>query len=313
MLSTNLFNNIDLSRKREQQIDTLKVFNENVTEIIFDKEYSVEFPTKAGNLSLVIELGSKFPFEKPTMKICPRITHKWVETTGEIVLAPGLMNYTIHSDLGRVVQVIRREFELDQSLTLANGGNNNGFSGNIAIGSAKNAITSLSNDVEFFSLAKLTSAELLRLNNNVDCLDEFISELPSIEASNKNIENTITKIMDLANSNMSKEEPINNLRLEISKQLETIETYQKSYAGLSTKYVKLSEKYSPQSISDNLKKAALKCDEESERIAEQFLNGDIDCDKFLQVYVKSRTVSYTRKAKEDRLNYQLKQLKEAGF
>uniref|UniRef100_A0A2S2PBM0 Vacuolar protein sorting-associated protein 37A n=1 Tax=Schizaphis graminum TaxID=13262 RepID=A0A2S2PBM0_SCHGA len=312
MLSTNLYNNIDLSRKREQQIDTLKVFNENVSEISFDKEYSVEFPTKAGNLSLVIDLGPKFPFEKPTMKICPRINHKWVDTNGQIVLAPGLMNYTIHSDLGRVVQVIRREFELDQSLTLANGGSD-GFSGNITIGCKKNAITSLSNDMEFLSLAKLTSAELLRLNNNVDCLDEFISELPSIEASNKNIENTITKIMDLANSNMSKEEPISNLRSEISKQLETIETYQKSYAGLSAKYVKLSEKYSPQSISDNLKKAAIKCDEESERIAEQFLNGDIDCDKFLQVYIKSRTVSYTRKAKEDRLNYQLKQLKEAGF
>ncbi|KAL5236433.1 hypothetical protein ACI65C_003843 [Semiaphis heraclei] len=313
MLSTNLYNNIDLARKREQQIDTLKVFNENVTEISFDKEYTVEFPTKAGNLSLFIYLGLKFPFEKPTMKIYPRITHKWVDTTGEIVLAPGLTNYTIHSDLGRVVQIIRREFELDQSLTLANGDNDDGFSGNIAIGSVKNAITSLSNDVELFSLTKLTSAELLRLNNNVDCLDEFISELPSIEASNKNIENTITKIMDLANSNMSKEEPIHNLRKEISKQLETIENYQKSYAGLSTKYVKLSEKYSPQSISDNLKKAALKCDEESERLAEQFLNGDIDCDKFLQVYVKSRTVSYTRKAKEERLNYQLKQLKEAGF
>lgn len=31
------------------------------------------------------------------------------------------LQFTIHSDLGRVVQVIRREFELDQSLTLVNG------------------------------------------------------------------------------------------------------------------------------------------------------------------------------------------------
>jgi len=64
----------------------------SVTEISFNKEYTVEFPTKAGHLSLVIYLGPKFPFEKPTMKICPRIIHKWVDTTGEIVLAPGLMN-----------------------------------------------------------------------------------------------------------------------------------------------------------------------------------------------------------------------------
>lgn len=48
---------------------------------------------------------------------------------------------------------------------------------------------------------------------------------------------------------MSKEEPMNNLKSEISKQLETIESYQKSYAALSTKYAELSEKYSPQSIS----------------------------------------------------------------
>jgi len=59
----------------------------------------------------------------------------------------------------------------------------------------------------------------------------------------------IISYLTFLDSNMSKEEPISNLRSEISKQLETIETYQKSYAGLSAKYVKLSEKYSPQSIS----------------------------------------------------------------
>jgi len=311
MLSTNMYNNIDLARKREQQIDTLKVFNENVTEINFDKEYSVECPTKAGNLSLIIDLGPTFPLEKPIMKVYPKIIHKWVDTNGQIVLAPGLMNFTIHSDLGRVVQVIRREFELDQSLILAN--DSNSFSVNVTTGSINNTTTSLTNDKEFGGLAKLTSTELLRLNNNVDCLDEFISELPSIEVSNKSIENTITKIMDLANSNMSKQEPMNKLRSEITNQLETIESYQKSYAALSTKYVKLSEKYSPQSISDNLKISALKCDEESERIAEKFLAGDMNCDEFLQIYVKSRTKSYIRKGKEDRLNYQLKQLKKAGF
>lgn len=48
---------------------------------------------------------------------------------------------------------------------------------------------------------------------------------------------------------MSKEEPINQLRSEISEQLKKIESYQKSYAALSSRYAKLSEKYSPQSIS----------------------------------------------------------------
>lgn len=47
---------------------------------------------------------------------------------------------------------------------------------------------------------------------------------------------------------MSKEDSINHLKTVISKQLETIELCQKSYAELSSDYVKLSEKYSPQSI-----------------------------------------------------------------
>lgn len=67
----------------------------SVTEISFDKEYSVEFPTKAGNLSLIVDLSPKFPLEKPRMKVCPRITHKWVDSTGQIVLAPGLINVRI--------------------------------------------------------------------------------------------------------------------------------------------------------------------------------------------------------------------------
>ncbi|XP_050534924.1 vacuolar protein sorting-associated protein 37A isoform X2 [Daktulosphaira vitifoliae] len=299
MLSPNPY--CPLSSKREKQIDTLKVFNENVTEINPGKEYSVEFNTKAGKLRFLIELSADFPLNKPEITVSPCIIHKWVDNSGKI--------YSIHSDLGRVVQVIRREFELDQSLELAN--NTNSFS--VISSFLNDTVTTLSNDMEFRSLTNLTSAELLRLNSDVDCLDEFISELPSIEASNKAIENTITKVMDLANSNISKEKPIDILKLEISKQLEKIELSQKSYSELTIKYAKLSEKYLPKSISNNLKEAALKCDEESERIAEQFLSGKMDCDMFLQIYLNSRTLSYTRKAKEERLSYQLKQLKDAGF
>ncbi|XP_050429020.1 vacuolar protein sorting-associated protein 37A [Adelges cooleyi] len=309
MLSSNMYNNLNLDRKREQQIDTLSVFNENVTEINPGKEYCVEFHTKVGKLKFIIQLSTEFPLEKPRIIVSPCITHQWVNNSGEIVRAPGLLNYTIHSDLGRVVQVIRREFELDQSLVLAN--NSNCVSG--MLGYDNKHIAALSKDTEFFSLTNLTSSELLRLKNNVDCLDEFISDLPSIEESNKTIENTITKVMDLANSNIAKEKSITNLKTDISNQLEKIVSSQNTYAELSSKYAKLSEKYLPQSIANNLKEAALKCDEESEKIAEQFLEGELDIDMFLQVYLKTRTLSYTRKAKEERLSYQLKQLKDAGF
>lgn len=67
----------------------------SVSEIVYDKEYSVEFPTKVGNLSLIVVLGPKFPLEKPTMKVCPRVSHNWVDSTGQVVLAPGLLNVSV--------------------------------------------------------------------------------------------------------------------------------------------------------------------------------------------------------------------------
>lgn len=69
----------------------------SVTEISFDKEYTVEFPTKVGNLSLIIDLDHKFPLEKPKIKVCPRVNHKWVDNTGQI-LAPGLINVRIFNN-----------------------------------------------------------------------------------------------------------------------------------------------------------------------------------------------------------------------
>lgn len=73
----------------------MNIFFISVTEMIFNKEYSVEFPTKVGNIKLIVDLGPKFPLEKPTITVCPRIIHKWVDSAGLIVLAPGLTNVRV--------------------------------------------------------------------------------------------------------------------------------------------------------------------------------------------------------------------------
>ena len=39
--------------------------------------------------------------------------HSWIDIrSGNVIGSPGLNNFSAHSDLGRVVQVIKREFEL---------------------------------------------------------------------------------------------------------------------------------------------------------------------------------------------------------
>lgn len=97
---------------RKRQIDTLKIFNEHVVEINENSEYCIEFHASGTNMSLNVILGPEFPTEKPTIYVNPPIVHAWVgENSNQVVGAPGLINYTQHSDLGRVVQAIIREFQ----------------------------------------------------------------------------------------------------------------------------------------------------------------------------------------------------------
>lgn len=97
---------------RKRQIDTLKVFNENVVEIKESSEYRIDFTVNQKNMCLNVILSPDFPNEKPSIFVNPPVLHPWVaENSNQIVGAPGLLNFTIHSDLGRVVQAIIREFQ----------------------------------------------------------------------------------------------------------------------------------------------------------------------------------------------------------
>ena len=67
------------------------------------------------------------------------------------------------------------------------------------------------------------------------------------------------------------------------------------------------------SLQDRLKSAAQAADAESEKIANAFLNREIDVEKFLQTYLNSRKLTQMRKTKEEKLSQQLQSLQQAGF
>ncbi len=104
---------------RQKQINTLMIFNQNVTELRPGIEYSVDFSVDADGrpplpLSIKVYLSPGFPeTERPTLRVEPScLAHPWLDpATGTVVGAPGLINYTVHSDLGRVVQAVKRELE----------------------------------------------------------------------------------------------------------------------------------------------------------------------------------------------------------
>ncbi|XP_038057902.1 vacuolar protein sorting-associated protein 37A-like [Patiria miniata] len=100
-----------LQEQRSKQIESLKALNPNVVELKRDVEYRVTFSVGAGatNIALHITLPPQFPQEKPLVKVSPPLRHPWISNTLTVIGCPGLNNFGVHTDLGRVVQSIIQE------------------------------------------------------------------------------------------------------------------------------------------------------------------------------------------------------------
>ena len=110
----------NLALDRRKQINTLLIFNENVTELVPNAQYRMDFTGggTCGPLTMFIQLPLNFPKEKPSIRIEPLgLHHSWLDRSGNVIGSPGLNKFSAHSDLGRVVQVIKREFELNPPIS----------------------------------------------------------------------------------------------------------------------------------------------------------------------------------------------------
>ncbi|KAJ8985501.1 hypothetical protein NQ317_015043 [Molorchus minor] len=318
---------------RKQQINTLKIFNDNVVELVEGEEYEIAFNSGGNQLCLKVYLGKDFPKEKPTLKVVPAVVHPWVDASGEVTSAPGLLNFTIHSDLGRVVQAVTREFQRTPP-PLSLNHSNNVVSPILGIIMKKRAspinYQSFSNmrsfspphmtqsnfvhqSTLFPELSQLSLEELQLLNENIDRQDEFISEIPQIKEQNKAVDDLIGQVEELADANMSKKAKLDELRSGIDSRVESITKLAFENERLHVIYQNISDKYSPRNIQEQIRLAAIKADLDSERVAESFLSGEVDIDKFITDFIKTKTLSQARKTKEEKLSHQLDELERAGF
>ncbi|XP_043496142.1 vacuolar protein sorting-associated protein 37A isoform X2 [Polistes fuscatus] len=411
--------NENVAVKRKRQIDTLKIFNDNVAELREDVEYQVQFNAGERRMAIMVSLSPEFPLEKPVLRVSPPINHPWCNEHSEITSAPGLLNFTVHSDLGRVVQAIIREFSknppqvieyvspgsakphrdlqgrnspsysLQQYIDIpptsynsyyntpfpqysTSGTNpciynyNNTNSGNTYItdnqsktfGSASQHSTysssSISNTLHnaspsryttnqhratyltytntnyhptlpscaqakvvqsfiFPELNNLSNEELKKLNEDEDRQDEFLEKHSQLKDINTAIEDTIYWVEKTAKANAAKEPELKQLQADVTEKIQTVAVLKARYDQLIQRYNKLSEIFTPDQIKECLRQAADESHEKSEKIAEDFLNGKVDVERFLSTYIECRKLGQARRTKEEKLAHQLNELKRAGY
>ncbi|KAK6642960.1 hypothetical protein RUM43_004462 [Polyplax serrata] len=292
---------------RKRQIDTLKVFNDNVTELKENEEYKVDFIVGDIPMCLIIHLPPEFPLEKPTIRVQPPVQHMWVNSNStDVDKAPGLLNFTVHSDLGRVVQVIIREFKIRPAVVV-------GCSSGILPDNPVVVTKVFNYTTSFPELLSLSNEELQLLNNNQDKLDEFVCSLKPCVDCNNLIESRFVDVESIARDNLSKQGRLENLKKQVLKQVEQAKALKASFDSKNKEFEKLCQQFQPLNICHVLRLEAINSDEESEVIAEKFLNKEIDIEQFLVEYIEKRKVSHIRKTKEEKLSNQLKELQRAGY
>ncbi|KAF7283478.1 vacuolar protein sorting 37A isoform X1 [Rhynchophorus ferrugineus] len=314
---------------RKQQINTLKIFNENVREVVADSEYEIPFQSGVNRLTMKISLGQDFPKEKPILAINPKIYHPWVNEKGFVIAAPGLVNFTVHSDLGRVVQAIIRELQRNPP-PLAK--NNNIVISNISVLDDEKKNNSNTQYMYNFSptvfssyshqrapnsliaeLNTLSLEELQFLNGNEDRLLEFIDEQDCIKEQQDLFDDLMHHIEELSENNLSKEQKLHQLQESVDSRLEDVSTLTFNNEKLYNVYQNLSQKYSPRNIQEELRKSAKQAEEDSDKIVDSFLQGDLDVDSFLNIFIRTKALCQLRKTKEEKLCQQLDHLEKAGF
>ncbi|XP_046440442.1 vacuolar protein sorting-associated protein 37A-like [Daphnia pulex] len=299
--------------KKKKQIDSLRVFIEDVQEI-HPGEYHVLFHSGNRELTIKIQLPPDFPTQKPLIWISPAIQHNWVTDNGRI-MSPGLVNYSEHSDLGQIVNAIIRELKkLPEIKTFPNGQN----------GVSSNRETFLSasqfSQQQYFpippfipELESLSRNQIKNLSENEDVLHQFVEELPQAEAASKDVQNHMDNVEKIARSVSDLKETWNVKRQKILEHYEMLNKLKQDWDSLNTQHHNLSQRYIPNNIEASLKQAASLADEKSEEIAEVFLSGQMDVDAFLSSYTASRTESHIRKTKEEILHKQLQELQRLGY
>jgi len=242
-------------------------------------------------VTLIIALDPEFPYKVPKLSLEPNLVHPWIEDN-EITQFPGLINFTINSDLGRVCQAIIREFEKNPAKLATD---------------LPSVPTQIQSSIP--ELNSLDARQLYTLLNDDQYLDDFIEELGPIKSLNAELDVLIDDTEKLAKENLERGETLHHLRTSVESLSTEFLTLGAKYNLTNRRYDDKSAEYSPENIRQMLEIGVSNAESECEETVESFLEGNQSLNEFLENFMKIKKLIATRKFKEERLNYQLNQLK----
>ncbi|KAM9329998.1 vacuolar protein sorting-associated protein 37A [Gastrophryne carolinensis] len=350
-----------LQQQRQRQLQSLRSAHSSISEIQKDVEYRLPITIKNLTININILLPPQFPQEKPVITVFPPIRHHLVDTQGTNVTCPLVNNFTMHSDLGKIVQNLLEEFwknpptlaptsgtfpylyssppgrppypphsgfpflpsfptqETNRSVPISEPGPS---SYNTAKGAAPtyglitdlplpvptsevglNGFTYKMPDLpdSFPEISELSVSQLQEMLEQEDVLLEHFVSLPQLKQIIADKEDLVTNIEDMAKRNLQLEPILESKRQALLDKYELLTQMKATFEKRLQRQHELSESCSLSALQARLKVAAHEAEEESDSIAENFLEGKTEIDDFLNLFMEKRTCCHSRRAKEEKL------------
>jgi len=290
----------DTRLSRQKQIHSLAVFHEAVECVSEGTEYRIKFrgPDQL-QLALLIKLPSDFPTAQPHIFIEPCVAHKWVQpSTGRVTQAPGLLNFSPHSDLGMVVGAIRREFEKAESLQV--------IAQPIVTRSQESvagAANKTASDPVQVAVAALSKEELQEVLDNEVAFEKLLLSIdfPPLDSITENIKSMQEVITVTAQTNITLETEIETLRDALLCKVEEYHTKKLSLGQTAAKVKMLQSRVEGGVLADQLVRLSVDNEEKSDAIADKFLEKEMPVEDFLTEYIAIRQQSHLQKLKADKI------------
>ncbi|XP_062565971.1 vacuolar protein sorting-associated protein 37B [Armigeres subalbatus] len=149
------------------------------------------------------------------------------------------------------------------------------------------------------TLQNLSSDELKDLLNDDDKLDQRVDL--AVEALESEKEVILSENRSLAESNLEKEPKLIELRSKLADLSEQGKTLATSVKEKSDELKSKSSSTNPDTVLALLQAAAAESEEESERIAKQFLDNELAIDAYLEQFMTPRKAMHSRKLKADKM------------
>ncbi|XP_050537234.1 vacuolar protein sorting-associated protein 37B [Daktulosphaira vitifoliae] len=150
-------------------------------------------------------------------------------------------------------------------------------------------------------MSHLTPSELREILNDEEKFEQYAKEIKTSKDGDTEKEMLIASNRSLAEFNLTKEPELSDGKVKLR---ELYEEGEKLYNSVLEKVNILKGHKSstnPETILALLQTAACETEEESDKMAEKFLSGDIELDGFLEDFVNQRKNMHLRKAKSDKM------------